>query len=232
MKKFEFNHRGKSWDRYNAFHAFTRNIVEFETGEVMVIGHPSPDDRHMYDRFSIQLTTTSDADCPNLYFDKECTKPVKKAWLTWKGQQHLAVDHEQQVAVPLSNYWRKKKTTVLGSHVDQATAYWAGAERLPHPIGGRVHIHTPDNEYKKKVLGILNETRVAITAIYRMQKDKNKWWDGYKYEAKLEWQDWAVEDIVADICSEEMDIKTVATKGFKLPRKCEKVDFLYIKGEK
>ncbi len=231
MKTFEFNHKGKSWDRYNAFHAFTRNIVEFETGEVMVVGHPNPDDRHMYDKFSIQLTTTSDSDCPTLYFDKECTKPVKKAWLVWKGQQHLAIDHEQKVAIRLSGGWRHKANDVLGEHVASATAYWSGAERRPRPLG-LIQIHTPDNDYKKKVLGVLNQVRPAVTAIYRMQKDKHHWYDGYKYEAKVEWQDSSVEDIVAELCKKDNDVRDVAKKGFKLPRKCEVVDFLYIKGGK
>jgi len=230
MKKFEFNHKGKSWDRYNAFHAFTRNIVEFETGEVMVVGHPDPDDRHRYDKFNIQLTTTADADCPTLYSDKECTKPVKKAWLTWKGQQHLAIDHEQKVAVRLSGGWRHRASDVLGEHVASATAYWSGAERRPRPLG-LISIHTPDNEYKKKVLGILNQVRVAVTAIYRMSEQKH-WWSSSAYEAEKEWQDSSVEDIVAEICSNDSAMRGVATKGFKLPRKCEDVDFLYIKGEK
>ena len=231
MKTFEFNHKGKSWDRYNAFHAWNRNIVEFETGEVMVVGHPSPDDRHMYDKFNIQLTTTSDSDCPTLYFDKECTKPAKKAWLTWKGQQHLAIDHEQKVAVRLSGGWRHKANDVLGEHVASATAYWSGAERRPRPLG-LIQIHTPDDNYKKKVLGVLNQARTAVTAVYRMQKDKHRWWNVGKHDAKVEWQDSSVEDIVAEICGNEHDMKAVAEHGFKLPRKCEVVDFLYIKGGK
>ena len=231
MKTFEFNHKGKSWDRFNAFHAFTRNIVEFETGEVMIIGHPDPDDRHRYDKFNIQLTTTTDSECPHLYFDSECTKPVKKAWLTWKGQQMLAIDHEQKVAVALDNTWHRKASTLLGTHVEQASAYWAGAERRPQPLG-LISIHTPDNEYKKKVLGILNQVRVAVTAIYRMKEEKNHWWSTYKYEAETRWQDSSTEEIVAEICAEERAMRDVATRGFKLPRKCETVDFLYIKGGK
>jgi len=231
MKTFEFNHKGKSWDRYNAFHAFNRNIVEFETGEVMVVGHPNPDDRHMYDKFNIQLTTTADSDCPHLFFDKECTKPVKKAWLTWKGQQMLAIDHEQKVAVRLSGGRRHKSNDILGEHVASATAYWSGAERRPRPLG-LIQIHTPDDDYKKKVLGVLNQVRPAVTAIYRMMKDKKHWWESHLYEAKVEWQDSSVEDIVAEICKDDTDVMSVAKKGFKLPRKCEVVDFLYIKGGK
>ena len=114
MKTFEFNNDDKHWDRFRAFHAWNGSLVEFETGEVMVIGHPDPDHRYMYDRFNIQLTTTTDSECPHLYFDSECTKPVKKAWLTWKGQQMLAIDHEQKVATALGGGWRKKCDCVLG----------------------------------------------------------------------------------------------------------------------
>ena len=229
MKTFEFNHRDKSWDRFKSFHAFNRNLVEFETGEVMVIGHPDPDDRHMYDKFGIQLVTTSDRNCPTLYFDEECTEPVKKAWLTWKGQQQLAIDHEQKVAVKLSGGWRHKAHDVLGTHVEQATAYWAGAERRPRPLG-LIKIHTPDDEYRKKVQPVLNQVRVAVTAIYRMSEQKH-WWSSSVYEAEKKWQDSSVEDIVAEICGNDSAMRGVATKGFKLPRKCEDIDFLYIKGE-
>ena len=228
MKTFEFNNEGRKWDRFHSFHAWNRNIVEFETGEVMVIGHPDPDDRHLYKKYNVQLTTTSDSDCPTLYLDKECDEPVKKAWLTWKGQQHLAVDHEQKVAVRLSSGWRHKASDVLGTHVEQACAYWAGAERRPRPLA-LINIHKPNPEYKKKVQSILNQVRPAVTAIYRMQKDKHHWYDGYKYEAKVEWQDSSVEDIVAAICKKDDAVRDVAKKGFKLPRKCDVVDFLYIK---
>lgn len=230
MKKFDFNHLGKSWDRFNAFHAFNRNIVEFETGEVMVVGFPDPDDRHEYPKFGIHLATTTDAHCPDLYFDKECTQLVKKAWLTWKGQQHLAIDLEQGVAVPLFSKF-KRKTTVLGYHVQTATAYWAGAERLPHPLGGKITIHTPDSVYKKKVLRILNQVQVAVTAAYRM-KERKDWWSNGQYPAKLEWQDMTTEEIVTEICQDGSVMRDVAMKGFKLPRECQAVDYLYVKGEK
>ena len=228
MKTFKFNNDGRAWDRFKSFHAWNRNIVEFETGEVMVIGHPYPDDRHMYEKFGIQLVTTSDSKCPDLYLDKECTELCKKAWLNWKGQQHLAIDHEQKVAIRLGSNWRKNLHPSLGEHVKQATAYWGGAKRRPIPLT-MVCIYTPDNEYKKKVLKTLQEVRVAITAIYRIKEDRHRYWEGYKYEAKPEWHDSSAEDIVAEISKDSMDTKMVAKKGFKLPRKCETVDFLYIK---
>jgi len=228
MKTFKFDNDGRRWDNFKSFHAWNGNMVEFESGEVMVMGHPDPDRRYMYDRYGVQLTTTSEPNCPNLYFDKECTELCKKAWLTWKGQQHLAIDHEQKVAVKLGSNWRKNPHPSLGKHVERATAYWGGAERRPIPLTV-ISIHTPDNEYKKKILKTLQEVRVAVSAAYRMQKDKHKWWDGYKYEAKPEWHDSSAEDIVAEICKDTMDTKMVAQKGFKLPRKCETVDFLYIK---
>lgn len=231
MKEFKFNNEDRRWDRFRSFHSWSGNLVEFETGEVMVMGHPDPDNRYGYTRFGIQLVTTSDPDCPNLYFDKECTEPVKKAWLTWKGQQHLAIDHEQKVAIRLGSSWRKHGHPSLGEHVRQATAYWAGAERRPVPLS-QITIHTPDNEWKKKVQPVLNKARTAVVAAFRMKEDKHRWWNVGKHDARKEWQDSSVEDIVAEICGNEHDMKAVAEHGFKLPRKCERVDFLYTKGEK
>jgi len=228
MKKFKFDNDGRRWDSFRSFHAWNGSIVEFETGEVMVLGHPDPDRRYTYTKFGIQLTTTSESKCPNLYFDKECTEPVKKAWLTWKGQQMLAIDNEQKVAIALSGGWRGRGHPSLGTHVERATAYWAGSERRPVPLTS-INIHPPDKEYKKNILKTLQEVQIAVTAVYRMQKDKRHWWDAYKYEAKPEWHDSSAEDIIAEICKDDNDVKRVADKGFKLPRKCEKVDFLYIK---
>jgi hypothetical protein len=117
----------------------------------------------------------------------------------------------------------------LGSHVRDARGYWAGHGRLPI-TNGKTKLQKPNPEYKKKVLGILNQVQVAVTAAFRMKEPKNYWNNGV-YPAKLEWQDMTVEDIVAEICNDNGAMRDVAMKGFKLPRQLKEVDFLYIKGE-
>ena len=40
------------------------------------------------------------------------------------------------------------------------------------------------------------------------------------------------EEIVTEICQDGSVMRDVAMKGFKLPRECQAVDYLYVKGEK
>ena len=236
MKEFKFDHASKSWDRYGAFHNSDWGIVEFETGEV-IVRSSSVDNRMMYDKYGIQIVASTDTECPPLYIDKECTEPCPKAWLTQGGYTPLAIDYEQKVAFQLQTPMRSGQTRKqglhiqnhLGSHVRDARGYWAGHGRLPI-TNGKTRLQKPNPEYKKKVLGILNQVQVAVTAAFRMKEPKNYWNNGV-YPAKLEWQDMTVEDIVAEICNDNGAMRDVAMKGFKLPRQLKEVDFLYIKGE-
>ena len=236
MKEFKFDHSRKSWDRYGAFHNSDWGIVEFETGEV-IVRSSSVDNRMMYDKYGIQIVASTDTECPPLYIDKECTEPCPKAWLTQGGYTPLAIDYEQKVAFQLQTPMRSGQTRKqglhiqnhLGSHVRDARGYWAGHGRLPI-TNGKTRLQKPNPEYKKKVLGILNQVQVAVTAAFRMKEPKNYWNNGV-YPAKLEWQDMTVEDIVAEICNDNGAMRDVAMKGFKLPRQLKEVDFLYIKGE-
>jgi hypothetical protein len=236
MKEFKFDHAYKSWDRYRAFHNANWGLVEFDTGEVMVMNYTNSDDRMMYDKYGIQLVATTDSDCPQLYLDKECTEPVKKAWITHHGMQEIAIDWEQKVAVGFGYRRNNELNTHLGSHVHSALVYWSGAKRRPIALG-TIKIQTPNPEYKKKVQSILvGEVIPAITAMHKMDKSKHGYGRG-KYVAKEEWLDSSAEEIVADICNVDnwklhSDLRQIATNGFEYPRSTEKVDFLYIKGGK
>ena len=237
MKTFEFDHIHKSWDRYRAFHNVDWGLVEFDTGEVMVKNYVSSDDRMMYKKYGIQLVATTDINCPQLYLDKECTEPCKKAWVTQHGMQELAIDWEQKVAVTLQGRgYREQSRTELGTHVHSALAYWAGAERRPVPMG-MIKVQTPNPEYKKKVQSILvGEVLPAITAMDKMQDKRHHWTERGKYLAKEEWYDSSAQEIVADICNVDewqlgRDLKHIAEKGFEYPRSTQLVDFLYVKGE-
>ena len=236
MKEFKFDHAHKSWDRYKAFHNIDWGLVEFDTGEVMVMNYINVDDRRMYDKYGIQIVATTDSDCPQLYFDKECTEPVKKAWITHHGMQELAIDHEQKVAMGFG--WRRSNelNSHLGSHVHSALVYWSGAKRRPIALG-KIKVQTPNPEYRKVLSPIIvGEVIPAITAMHKMDKSKHTSGSG-KYLAKEEWLDSSAQEIVADICdtpewSLSGDLKQISTNGFEYPRSTETVDFLYIKGGK
>jgi hypothetical protein len=232
MKEFKFDHQGKSWDRYKSFHNKNGGIVEFETGEVMVSDWRDVYDRRMYHDYGIQLVATTDKECPQLFLDKECTEPVKKAWVTHHGMQELAIDWEQKVAVRLII---QRGSSVLGNHVQNASAYWAGAKRLPVPLG-KILVQTPNPEYKKVLSPIIvGEVLPAITAMHKMDSNKRGYGSG-KYLAKEKWLDSSAQEIVADICdtndwSLSGDLRQIATNGFEYPRATSHVDFLYTKGE-
>lgn len=219
----------RRWDEYKAFHMNNGMFVEFESGELMVRGTSDPDYRKYYPEYDIQLVTTTDSDCPTLYLDKECTQPVKKAWVTQHGQQHLAIDYERKVAVAVFEGYRHTDNTMLGNHVMRASAYWAGQKRLPVPLV-KIKVQTPDPEYKKQMSKVLTEVRAAVTAVHRMKGDEGKsWWGAEAHTAGTSWYDSSASDIIAELSQNDKVMYNVATKGFEYPRKLNEVEFLYVK---
>jgi hypothetical protein len=219
--------KNKRWDRYKAFHMTNVNFVEFETGELMVVGTPDPDARKYYPEYDIQLVTTADAECPKLFLDKELTQPVKKAWVTHKGQQQLAVDYDRGVAVALYDGWVGTKHTVLGEHVERARVYWAGQSRLPVPLA-KIKVQTPDPEYKKKMASVLSEVRAAVSAIYRINHVEDEYSWGEPHLADRKWYDSSASDVIAEMTKDEQVMFNIADKGFEYPRKLNEVEFLYV----
>lgn len=241
MKEVIFQNLSKSWDRYGAFHHIENGLVHFDTGEVMVKAHMESHHRRMYDKFGIQLVSTTEKECPLLYFDKECTDLVTKAWLTQDGQQELAIDFEQNCAVAFRYFsWygkRKYETNILGSHVREASVYWSGAGRLPVPLA-KIQVQAPNPEYRKKVLPVLNdEVQPVITAMWRLSDEsKGYQYSTNKFRAKETWLDSSGQEIIDDILADLSDynkteaMRSIAQHGFRLPRATTEVDFLYIKG--
>ena len=221
----------RRWDEFNAFHMGNGMFVEFESGELMVRGASNPDYRKYYPEYDIQLVTTTDSDCPTLYLDKECTQPVKKAWVSHHGQQQLAIDYERKVAVAVFEGWRTGNNTVLGDHVERASAYWAGQKRLPVPLA-KIKVQTPDPEYKKKMAKVLTDVRAAVSAIHRMSDANSDYWWSEVHLADPKWYDSSVSDIVAELSQDERVMYNIATKGFEYPRKTNEVEFLYVKERK
>lgn len=240
MKHVNFSNDDKRWDRYGAFHHIDGGLVHFDTGEVMVMANMESYYRQTYNKFGIQLVSTTEKECPALYFDKECTDLVTKAWLTQDGQQELAIDLEQQCAVAFRyhNWYRGKSEGIpaLGSHVEQASAYWSGAKRLPVPLA-KIKVQAPNPEYRKKVAVLLNdEVQPAITAMWRLSDaSKGYGYNTRKYRAKESWLDSSAQEIIDDILSDVSDynkteaMRSIAQHGFRLPRTTSEVDFLYIK---
>jgi len=174
MKRIEFDHQRKSWDRYRAFHTTNGPFTEFETGEVIVDWTPRLERRGHYDRYGIQLVATSDDDCPMLYTSPECGNGdhVPKAWLNHRGQQPLAIDWEQGVAVSLDVLGRDRenRTRLTGFHTKGAHALWTGPHRLPVPFG-KIKVNQPDPDVKAALRPKLQEVRAAVTAALRITED-------------------------------------------------------------
>jgi len=239
MKQFEFDHKHRRWDCYRAFYVDRGPFTEFETGEVMVRYRPRPDGRRVYSRYGVQLVTSSDRDCPELFFDKELTQPVRTAWLAHKGQQHLAVDLEQGVAVALGNFgWRRyqhiSRTVVerhpelrfLPSHVQSAAVVWAGPHRLPIPLASIV-VRRPDTELKARLRPKLADVRAALCASARIQNLSAPDWNYAALPVDPKWVDWTTDEICAAVCTCKYDHALAAHNGFEYPRTTEKFDMLY-----
>ena len=241
MKELKFDNDNKRWDRYGAFHHIDGGLVHFDTGEVMVRANMESYYRTVYSEFGIQLVSTTEKECPKLYFDRECTELVTKAWLTQDGQQELAIDLEQNCAVAFRyhNWYRGKREALpaLGSHVEQASAYWSGANRMPVPLA-KIQVQAPNPDYRKKVQPVLNdEVQPVVTAMWRLSDaSKGYQYSTSKFRAKETWLDSSGQEIIDDIMTGLSDynkteaMRSIAQHGFRLPRATTEVDFLYIKG--
>ena len=230
MNKFEFNQTRKSWDSYRCFYNNDGPFVEFETGEVILTRNPEPYQRKHYDRYGLQLVSTSDTRwCPQLYLDKKRTQKVKTAWVTHGGQQILAIDHEQGVAIKVNGSWGIKsgKIQYLGKHLQSAAAVWTGHSRLPIAMA-EITVSKPDRSAKKDLAPKLDEVRTAVTAAARIQDLRPAWLDS-RFVAHPDWVDQTVEEIYAYVCADEGRMRSVATNGFTFPRAETKHEYLYIK---
>lgn len=232
MNKFSFNHERKQWDRFEAFHVTNGIFTEFETGELVIRdSHPHPQHRCFYDKYGIRVVATGDYECPPLYLDKECTQQVKSAWLNQNGQQYLAVDEQQNVAVRLGYRGQSNnKKQHLAKNLMQP-AVWMGPDRLPVPVGEFV-ISRPDRSVRKDLGPKLAEVRAAVRAVYRINPtpQKHYWFDQRSVCAKPDWADRTVPNLVGLLCGDHRTMRQVAECGFTYPRATTTHDFLYVKG--
>ena len=236
MKKFEFNYAQQTWDKYREFHTMGgwRNpFVEFANGQLILIGQPAPQARKIYDKYGIQLVTTTDSDVPPLYLNRDDEKPIPKAWVQQGGHQHLAVDWEQRVAVAIGYRYTKSRewSDTVPENISDAYVYWAGPTRLP--VARRnITVSSPNKTDTAAIQIKVNEALPALHAIERMRNPPIPHYYRYsKLDLKREWLDLTTEELVAELSKEVYALKSAIHSGFNPLRVVEEVPYLYVKGE-
>lgn len=234
MKRFKFNHENKLWDDRKAFHSYNSGFVEFENGELIVHSTNVGYRRGIKEKYGVKITTTRECGT-QLYLDEECTQPIKRAWLLQGGQQNMALDYEQKVAVHLNGGWSgASKSRELPQQYHGAHAFWPQANQLPIPLS-QFRVSKPDRSIKKGLVGKLDAIRAAVTAFVRINPPKNKWHvSDNKYRARPPWLEMSVTDIVASLTSgtgysDEVSRHRIAHNGFSYPRADTYHDYLYFK---
>ena len=233
MQDFEFNHANKRWDRRKVFHYDYSGFTEFENGE-LIINNTNIHCRGHQRKYDVEMTTTRDCG-RQLYLDEMCTQPVKKAWLLQGGQQDMALDYEQKVAVHLHGGWRGAgKSRELPQQYHGAHAFWPRAKQLPIPLS-QFTVSKPDRSIKKELIGKLDDIRAAITAAIRINPAKHRYaTTDRKYLATPRWLEMSLTGIVASLTSgtgysDDRDRYAIAHNGFSYPRADTYHDYLYFK---
>ena len=227
MKRFDFNYSGRQFDRYRAFHNTLGPFVEFETGELMITrNYHQPYHRKVWKNYGIHYVSTTDPDCPDLYLDKECTQPVKKAWVTQNGQQCLVVDQEQGVACRVDGNIQPNENMHFASHVNQAAVLWTGPNRKPVPRS-KISVSQPDSDIRRDLGDKLKDVKPIVVAAARVRDLKT--WHDVPLTADYKWTNMSADEICADVLSSDKDMAVVAKNGFSYPRSIQTVDYLYTK---
>jgi hypothetical protein len=241
MKHFNFEDltRAKRWDRYKTFHKIVGPLVAFETGELMLPSQPNINQRRYYGQFDIELATTSDGGF-QFYADKECTEAIPQAWLTQGGQQHIAIDYEQKLAIPVKHIFKQKTKDMRyrPKHLDEACALWTGPERMPVALN-QLTVSRPDTDIRKSVnKKTLDEVVTAVTAAHRILSDGARASHPRNGPVTVDpqWAGMTVSEIVAQISAESPTaaphnslMARVSYYGFTYPRAESTHDFIYIK---
>jgi hypothetical protein len=242
MKKFEFNPEHQQWDRFKEFHACYQPFVEFANGQLIITNPPDLYQRKMYERYNIELVSTTAPDVPRLYLNKDDDKPIPKAWVQQGGQQLLAVDYEQGVAVAIGycgyyygrghtnpNYSEGFNNTVPDNLCGQAFVYWAGHGRLP-VASKKITVSVAEQELTKKLRDHLKSAMPALHAIYRMKADESqRYWGTAKLELHANWLELTTEELVAELSKDWHTLKCAVKSGFLGLRDQREVDYLYVK---
>ena len=246
MRRFSFNHDIKKWDTHQCFHASRDGFTEYETGE-LIIDNPTPANRtgsvSSNNKYGIGITTTRRTFTP-LYLDHDCTQPIKPAWLLQGGQQDMALDFEQLVAVRLrgsssgfghSYCAPSTKAKHLPKQFYKAQAFWPRAGELPIPLS-QFTVSKPDRTLKKRLVDKLDIVRTTVSAAVRMNPPAVKLTptQQYKYNVKPSWTEMSVSYIVGYLMDgtaygNHMDRYSIIHNGWDYPRNETQHDFLYFK---
>lgn len=242
MKKFEFNYAQQQWDRYKEFHTGGSGhrdnpFIEFANGQLIITHSPDIYVRKMYERYGIQLVSTTDHNVPKLYLNKDDEKPMPKAWVQQGGQQLLAVDWERGVAVAIGHGgyrhdeysdWKK----IVPDNLRSAYVYWTGDKRLP-VAATNITVSAPDPTVMKELTAKLTEVRPALHAIERMRNPPiPRYYQTGTIAVKREWLDMTTEEIVAELSKDDYTLKSAVVNGFASKRVNQEVQYLYVKGDK
>lgn len=232
MKEFIFDHARKNWDRYGAFHTSRAPFVEFETGALGLQHAPSHRQRRDYGRYDIQLASTAQDSYPTLYLEKECKTPVPAAWLNQSGQQIIAIDYEQRVAVLAAGSLRYASDAVLRGvpkNLLSLSVLWSQPGQLPL-ASIPITVSRPDTETQAALRSTLSKVRAAAVAAARMQGMTE--FGGFGLGPNTVPRSWigkSVEEIFADVSAHTHALARTAFRGFTYPRVTEKYEYLWIK---
>ncbi len=241
MKQFKFNHSGKKWDDRSCFYnsAYRSDFVTFETGELIATGCRS-ENRRFYEYYGVTLTSSVENTTP-LFLDEKRTQPVKQAWLTQGGQQLMAIDHEQKVAVHLApNFsWRPQKK--LPQQYWGALAIWPRSEVKPTALSSFSVSKPLRGKVVSDLRSKLADARAIVSAAFRINPKLYWPYDPkvYAYEAAQKYpvsQDWVgltakeISDFVLSGAQKNnwRFLRFVGPNGFQLPRAVTQHDYLYI----
>lgn len=164
MKKFEFNHEGKRWDRYHQFHTRNYPWVEFESGALLLDAtYVRPHHRHFYERYGVELVCTNDIAPAKFNAYTPDGERVKKSWLgrnaRGRGWNRLyLIDHERgKMFAPLGHSEQKR--------AGMPDRLWGGfyfPNAESDPLHGEVTLYKPYAHTK--------ESRAAISEFNRIAK--------------------------------------------------------------
>lgn len=225
MKSVPFNYESRSWDRYKAFHCVDGQFTQFETGEVITTNGYSRPDYRFRDRRGVSILATKDHWCPRLYTDEALKDPVPAAWLNEDGQQYLAIDHQQGVAVRLSSPYQDTNKQFVPAHLKGAAAIWVRPDQKPLSLTP-IHLSMPDKEFRKAMWRKLREVRSVALASAKLRGIPDNW-GTTKASVFRTWLDKPTEEIIEEVLSDEVTTRWVAYGGWDYPRLAVTCDYLY-----
>ena len=223
LPEFEYSHC--RWDAYRQFYKSHRCFTQFENGGLgLRQGNFDPDERHVYEKFGVQIVSSADDNLPQLFTPEGA--PVTKAWLNQGGAQTLIIDLEQKKAVRTWNYSPPKDLPVP-QYARSFGMFWHGPGQDPVIDPKRpIIVQPPDNELKTASKTWEKEVRAACKVMAKIQAEQF-----YSTPSKFLLSPVNVATPVTEFVSQltPSQIRGIATAGFEYPRAREEYPYLLIK---